>query len=168
MFERFNTAEEIFAFKLGSALSMERRLVAFLEQLEEHAQREEVRHPLAVHRQETLQHIANIEQCFTLLGEVVHNPPCGVVEAIANEGKAMLKKTDDSLADVVILALASEAEHYEIAVYEALIANADARGAAAVAEVLRENLAQEKHALTVARTMMKTILEQGIVVGAST
>jgi ferritin-like metal-binding protein YciE len=147
---------------------MERRLVEFLEQLEEHAQREEVRHPLAVHREETLQHIANIEQCFTLLGEVVHNPPCGVVEAIANDGKAMLKKTDDSLADVVIVALASEAEHYEIAVYEALIANADARGAAAVAEVLRENLAQEKHALTVAHTMMKTILEQGIAVGANT
>jgi len=168
MFERFNTAEEIFAFKLGSALSMERRLVDFLGQLEEHAQREEIRHPLAVHREETLQHIANIKQCFTLLGELVHNPPCGVVAAMASEGKAMLKKTDDSLADVVIVALASEIEHYEIAVYEALVANADARGAAEVAKVLRENLAQEKHALTVARTMMKTILEQGVGVGAST
>jgi len=68
---------------------------------------------------------------------------------------------------VVIVALASEAEHYEIAVYEALIANADARKATAVAKLLRENLAQEKHALTVARTMMKTILEQGIAVGAN-
>jgi ferritin-like metal-binding protein YciE len=86
---------------------------------------------------------------------------------MANEGRAMLKKTDDSLADVVIVALASEAEHYEVAVYETLIANADARKAAAVAKLLRENLAQEKHALTLAHTMMKTILEQGIAVGAS-
>ena len=167
MFERFNTPEEIFTYKLGSALSMERQLVGLLGQLEEHAQREEIRHPLAVHREETLQHVANIEHCFTLLDELVHNPPCGVVEALANEGKAMLKKTDDSLADVVIVALASEAEHYEIAVYEALIANADARKATAVAKLLRENLAQEKHALIVARTMMKTILEQGIAVGAN-
>jgi ferritin-like metal-binding protein YciE len=167
MFERFDTPEEIFSYKLGAALSMERQLVGLLGQLEEHAQREEIRHPLAVHREETLQHVANIEHCFTLLDELVHNPPCGVVEALANEGKAMLKKTDDSLADVVIVALASEAEHYEIAVYEALIANADARKATAVAKLLRENLAQEKHALTVARTMMKTILEQGIAVGAN-
>jgi ferritin-like metal-binding protein YciE len=167
MFERFSTAEEIFTFQLGSALSMERRLVEFLEQLEEHAQLEEIRHPLAVHREETLQHIANIEQCFTLLGEAVHNQPWGAVDAIASEGKTLLKKTDDSLADVVIASLASEVEHYEIAVYETLIASADARGVEAVARILRENLAQEKHALTVAHTMMKTSLEQGIIVGAS-
>jgi ferritin-like metal-binding protein YciE len=167
MFERFDTPEEIFSYKLGSALTMERQLVELLEQLEERTLREEIRHPLAVHREETLQHIANIEQCFTLLGEAVHNQPCGVVEAIASEARSMLKKTDASLADVVIAALASEAEHYEIAVYEALIANADARGAAAVADVLRENLAQEKHALTVARTMTKASLEQGIAVGVS-
>jgi ferritin-like metal-binding protein YciE len=167
MFERFDTPEELFSYKLGSALSMERQLADLLEQLEERAQREDIRHPLAVHREQTLQHIANIKQCFKLLGEEVHNQPCSVVDAMANEGRAMLKKTDDSLADVVIVALASEAEHYEVAVYESLIANADARKAAAVAKLLRENLAQEKHALTLAHTMMKTILEQGIAVGAS-
>ena len=167
MFERFDTPEEIFSYKLGSALTMERQLVDLLEQLEKCTLREEIRHPLAVHREETLQHIANIEQCFALLGEAVHNQPCSVVDAMANEGRAMLKKTDDSLADVVVVALASEVEHYEVAVYEALIANADARKATAVAELLRENLAQDKHALTVVRTLMKTVREQGIAVGAS-
>ncbi len=167
MFERFDTPEEIFSYKLGSALTMERQLADLLEQLEKCTLREEIRHPLAVHREETLQHIANIEQCFTLLGEEVHNQPCSVVDAMANEGRAMLKKTDDSLADVVVVALASEAEHYEVAVYETLIANADARKATAVAKLLGENLAQDKHALTVTRTLMKTVLEQGIAVGAS-
>ena len=167
MFERFDTPEEIFSYKLGSALTMERQLADLLEQLEKCTLREEIRHPLAVHREETLQHIANIEQCFTLLGEEVHNQPCSVVDAMANEGRAMLKKTDDSLADVVVVALASEAEHYEVAVYETLIANADARKATAVAKLLGENLAQDKHALSVTRTLMKTVLEQGIAVGAS-
>ena len=139
-----------------------------LERLEKCTLREEIRHPLAVHREETLQHVANIEHCFTLLDEPVDYSPCGVIEALANESKTMIKKSDDSLPDVLILAVASEAEHYEIAVYETLIANADARrGAAGVAKLLRENLAQDKHALTVARTLMKTILEQGIAVGES-
>jgi ferritin-like metal-binding protein YciE len=146
---------------------MERQLVDLLERLEKCTLREEIRHPLAVHREETLQHIANIEHCFTLLDEPVDDSRCGVIEALASESNAMIKKSDDSLPDVLILAVASEAEHYEVAVYETLIANADARKAAAVAKLLRENLAQDKHALTVARTLMKTILEQGIAVGAS-
>ena len=167
MFERFDTPEEIFSYKLGSALSMERQLVDLLERLEKCTLREEIRHPLAVHREETLQHIANIEHCFTLLDEPVDDSRCGVIEALANESNTMIKKSDDSLPDVLILAVASEAEHYEVAVYETLIANADARKATAVAKLLRENLAQDKHALTLAHTMMKTILEQGIAVGAS-
>jgi ferritin-like metal-binding protein YciE len=167
MFERFDTPEEIFSYKLGSALSMERQLVDLLERLEKCTLREEIRHPLAVHREETLQHIANIEHCFTLLDEPVDDSRCGVIEALANESNTMIKKSDDSLPDVLILAVASEAEHYEVAVYETLIANADARKATAVAKLLRENLAQDKHALTVARTLMKTILDQGIAVGAS-
>jgi ferritin-like metal-binding protein YciE len=143
---------------------MERQLVGLLGQLEQCTLREEIRHPLAVHRKETLQHIANIEHCFKLLHEAVDDSPCGVIEALANESKTMIKKSDDSLPDVLILAVATEAEHYEIAVYETLIANAEARKATAVAKLLSENLAQDKHALTVARTLMTTILEQGIAV----
>jgi ferritin-like metal-binding protein YciE len=94
---------------------MERQLVDLLERLEKCTLREEIRHPLAVHREETLQHIANIERCFTLLDEPVDDSPCGVIEALANESKTMIKKSDDSLPDVLILAVASEAEHYEIA-----------------------------------------------------
>jgi hypothetical protein len=39
MFERLNTPEEIFTFKLGSALTMEQKLVEVLGELEEHANR---------------------------------------------------------------------------------------------------------------------------------
>jgi ferritin-like metal-binding protein YciE len=89
-----------------------------------------------------------------------------VVEAMAKD-KATIKKTDDSLVDVVILAAATESEHYEIAVYETLITNAEARGASEVAALLRQNLEQEKHALATARSAMKTIAQQGFAVGAT-
>ena len=167
MFERLNTPEEIFSFKLGSALSMEQKLVEVLEELEEHANRDEVKRALREHREETRQHVTNIEQCFKLLGEEVDDSPCPVVEAMAKDGKATIKKTDDSLVDVVILAAATESEHYEIAVYETLITNAEARGTSDVAALLRQNLEQEKHALETARSEMKTIAQQGIAVGAT-
>jgi hypothetical protein len=48
---------------------------------------------------------------------------------MAKEGKATIKKTNESVVDAVILSAATESEHHEIAVYETLITNAEARGA---------------------------------------
>jgi ferritin-like metal-binding protein YciE len=168
MFERFNTPEELFSFKLGSALTMEQKLVGILGDLEAGAQRDDVKRAFRDHRDETRQHVANLEQCFTLLDEEVDDSPCPVIEAMAKESTATLKKTDDSLVDAVVLSAATEAEHYEIAVYETLVTNADARGATDVAALLRQNLEQERHALDTARSAMKTIAHQGIAVGATT
>ena len=167
MFERLNTPEEIFSFKLGSALKMEQELVDVLGELEEHARRDEIKQALRQHREETRQHVANVEQCFKLLGEEIDDSPCLVISAMAKEGKATIKKTDDALVDAIVLVAATESEHYEIAVYETLVTNADARGASEVAALLRQNLEQEKHALEVARTTMKTIANQGIAVAAA-
>ena len=167
MFERLNTPEEIFSSKLGSALTMEQKLVDVLEEFEEHANRDEIKRALREHRVETRQHVTNIEQAFKLLDEEVDNSPCPVVEAMAKDGKATIKKTDDALVDAVILAAATESEHYEIAVYEMLITNAEARGASEVAALLRQNLEQEKHALETARAAMKMIAQQGVAVGAT-
>jgi len=86
---------------------------------------------------------------------------------MAKEAKATLKKAEDAIADAVVLTAAIEAEHHEIAVYEALIINAEARNALDVAELLRRNLEQEQHALDVARTAMQTIAREGISVAAS-
>ena len=61
-------------------------------------------------------------------GLEVNDSPCPVVEAMVKDAKATIKKTDDALVDVVILAAVDESEHYEIAVYDTLITNAEARG----------------------------------------
>ena len=167
MFERLNTPEEIFSFKLGSALKMEQELVDVLEELVEAAHRDEIKQALRQHREETRQHAANVEECFKLLGEEVDDSPCPVISAMAKEGKATIKKTDDSLVDAIVLVAATESEHYEIAVYETLVTNAEARGATEVAQLLRQNLEQDKHALELARTTMKTIANQGIAAGAA-
>jgi ferritin-like metal-binding protein YciE len=164
MFEHLNTPEEVFSFKLGSALKMEQELANLLEEFERDGQRPEIKRALSEHREETVQHARNIEKCFKLLGQDVDDSPCPVVEAMAKDAKATIKKTDASLVDVVILAAAAESEHYEIAVYDTLITNAEARGATEVAAVLQRNRDDEKRALQLARTTMKTIAHEGIAV----
>jgi ferritin-like metal-binding protein YciE len=90
-----------------------------------------------------------------------------VIDAIASDSKATIKKTDAALVDVVILAAAAESEHYEIAVYETLITHAEARGATEVVALLRRNLNEEEHALEVARTTAEMIARERIAVATS-
>jgi ferritin-like metal-binding protein YciE len=167
MFERLDTPEELFSFKLGSALKMENELLDALEDLEQSAHREEIKSALREHRAQTRQHVANVEQCFRLLGEEVDDSPCPTIEAMTKEAKATLKKADDSLADIVVLSAAGEAEHHEIAVYEALIANAQARGEIEVVALLRRNLEQEEHALAIARSSLQQVAREGAPAGVS-
>ena len=166
MFEKLTTAEEIYSFKLGAALTMERTTLDMLGDLEEHAQRDDLKRLFREHAGETRQHIANIERAFQMLGEDVDDSPCPAIEGLEKEGQATVKKTDDRVVDAVLLASANETEHHEIAVYETLITNAEARGATDVAELLRQNLAQEQAALQKVQAFSKRIAREGVAVGA--
>lgn len=162
MFEHFTTPEEIFSFKLGSALTMEHDTLEMLGDLEEQVQRPELKRLFREHADETRQQIANIEQCFQLLGEQVNDAPSPTTKGLAKEGKAAIRKTDASVVDAVILAGALETEHYEIAVYETLVTNAEARGAAEVAKLLQQNLQQEEGARDKVKQAAKQISQTGI------
>lgn len=162
MFEHLTTPEEIFSFKLGSALSMEHDTLEMLGDLEQQAQRPELKTLFRDHAVETQQQTANIEQCFQLLGEQIDDSPSPTTKGLSKEGKSTIKKTDVSLVDAVILAGALETEHYKIAVYETLVTNAEARGATEVANLLRQNLQQEEAARDNVKQAAQQISQTGI------
>lgn len=166
MFEKLNTPEEIFSFKLGSALTMENNVLELLGELQEKTNRDELRQLFSQHAEETRQQIKNIGESFRLLGEEVDDSPCPAFQGLEKEGKATMKKTDDSIIDAVILAGATETEHHEIAVYETLVNNAEARGAPEVAALLRQNLEQEQHALRAVTAAAQRIAREGYAVAA--
>jgi ferritin-like metal-binding protein YciE len=147
VFEKIETPKELFTYKLGAALKMEQTVLDMLGDLQEQAQHVELKQQFRHHADETQQQIRNLEQAFTALGEEPDDKPCPAIEGIEKEGKANIKKTDDRLVDAVIVAGAIETEHHEIAVYESLIAHAEAMGSAEVATLLRQNLEQEQHTL---------------------
>jgi ferritin-like metal-binding protein YciE len=70
-----------------------------------------------------------------------------VIHSLAKDCNAAIEKTDQGIVDAIILAAATEVEHFEVAVYETLLTNAEVRGALEVAALLRENLQQEQAAL---------------------
>jgi ferritin-like metal-binding protein YciE len=166
MFEKLNTPEELFDFKLGAALKMENEILKMLPELQEHAQRAELEQALKQHEEETRDHVANVEGAFRALGKEPDDSPCPAIEGLRVEGKANLKKTDDSVIDAVILSAAAETEHHEIAVYESLIVHARARGAEEAAQLLERNLESERRTLEHVRESTEKVAREGVAVGA--
>jgi ferritin-like metal-binding protein YciE len=144
---------ELYLYKLGAALKMENTILEMLPQLEEHAQDTQLQQALRHHFEETQGHVRNLEAAFSALGEEPDESPCPAIEGLEKEGQANLKMVDDSLNDQVIISGVCETEHHEIAVYEALIANAEAMGEQDVVALLEENLENEDATLQKARQM---------------
>ena len=161
MFERLNNPEEAYNFKLGAALKMEQTVLEMLEENIENAQEENAKDLFRHHHQETQGHVRNIEQAFQALDWEIDTSPCPATEGIEKEGEASVKKSDESIVDIVILQGAVETEHHEIGVYENLILNARAIGRDDVAEILERNLEDERHTLEEVRDLQAQLAGVG-------
>jgi ferritin-like metal-binding protein YciE len=126
---------------------MEQTVLEMLGDLEENAQRSELKQQFRHHAQETEGQIRNLHAAFQALGAEVDDKPCPAIEGLEKEGQALIKMTDEPLVDAVILGGAAETEHHEIAVYEGLITKAEAMGEQDIVALLQENLEQEQHTL---------------------
>jgi ferritin-like metal-binding protein YciE len=144
---KLNSPHELFEYKLGQTLKMENTVLKMLGDLEQESQREQLKQQFRHHAEETRQQIRNLEQAFSALGKEPDTNACPTIEAIDKEGKVNIKRADDSVVDAVILSGASETEHHEIAVYEGLIADAEAMGKPNIVGLLQQNLEQEQHTL---------------------
>jgi ferritin-like metal-binding protein YciE len=161
MFEKLNTHEELFSCKLGAALTMESDVLQMLDELQHETERDELRQLFHAAAGEARQRIRNIAKAFRLLGEEPDGSPCPVIDALEKDVSAAIRKTGGSIADAVILAGATETEHYEIAVYETLVMKAEARGARQVVALLRANLEQAQASLQRFKSEAERISQEG-------
>jgi ferritin-like metal-binding protein YciE len=158
MFERLNTPEEAFNYKLGAALKMEHTVLdKILDDSIDEAKDDQLKQLFRHHADETRQQIRNLEEVFAAFGWEVDDSPCPAIEALHKEAKTNIKKTDDAIVDGVILSGALETEHHEIAVYEGLIIQARAMGREQVVRLLEQNLEQEQHTLQEAKSALERV-----------
>jgi ferritin-like metal-binding protein YciE len=107
---------------------MEREILDMLDELIEESHDEQIKQAFRAHQTETRNHVQHLQEVFRLFGWEVDDSPCPTIKAIEKEGKANIKKADDSIVDSIILEGAMETEHHEIAIYENLIIHAQALG----------------------------------------
>jgi ferritin-like metal-binding protein YciE len=91
--------------------------------------------------------IGRLEEAFKLVDTPARGKKCDAIEGILAEAKEQMEEIEDEhVLDAGMIGSAQAVEHYEITRYGTLIAWAKQLGHANVANLLEENLKQEKHA----------------------
>lgn len=139
------TPRDLFVHELSDTMSAEHIVLGMLGDLEAESANEDVKAAVKHHRGETRQQIKNLEKVFKLLGEKPEETTCHAAEGLKKEHDSLKEEGPSPLVlEVGNLAGAAKTEHYEIASYNLLVQMAKDLGEADVADLLKENLDQEK------------------------
>jgi ferritin-like metal-binding protein YciE len=141
------TLHDAFIDELRDTYDAEKQLLKALPKLAKAAASPELRDAFTTHREETQGQIERLEQVFASIEEKVRGKHCDGIAGIIEEGKAVMEEDfDEAAMDACLIASGQRAEHYEMAAYGTLVAWARAMGHDEAAELLQQNLDEEKAA----------------------
>ena len=140
---------ELFLHELGDILYAENVLVKTLPKLAREATDPDLRTGFEMHLEQTRKHVDNVKQVFETLGEKAKAEKCPGIDGITAEHDEFMKeeKPTSDICDLFLTGAGARAEHYEIAAYTGLVISAKALGETKAAQLLEQNLAEEKEAL---------------------
>ncbi len=142
------TGHELFVHELTDMLDAEQQLVEALGELAGDSSRPDLKKAFEQHREETEQQVERLRQCFELLGEEAEETECHGIRGLIAEKKAFSEEDPSpDLIDVFNVGAGIKSETYEICAYESLIDMAKEMKHTKVAQLLNQNLKEEKAAL---------------------
>jgi ferritin-like metal-binding protein YciE len=155
------TGHELFVHGLNDMVDAERQLVNALEELASDSSNSQLKKAFEQHREETEGQIERLEQCFELLGEEQEETECHGIRGIVAEKKSFLEEDpSEDLIDVFNVGAGIKSETYEICEYESLIDMAREMKHTKVAQLLSQNLKEEKATLKKMETFSDRIKPQ--------
>jgi ferritin-like metal-binding protein YciE len=141
------TLHEAFVEELRDTYDAEKQLTKALPKLAKAASSAGLKRAFETHLEETRGQIKRLEEVFAGLDEQVRGKHCDGIAGIIEEGKSIMEEDfADSTMDACLIAAGQRAEHYEMAAYGTLVAWARAMGHNEAADLLQENLDEEKAA----------------------
>src|SRR4051812_29337312 len=141
------TLHDAFLDEIRDAYDAEKQLTKALPKMAKAASSEELRTAFEDHLEETQGHIQRLEQVFASLNEKVRGKHCDGIAGIIEEGKSVMEEDfNDAAMDACLIGSGQRAEHYEMAAYGTLVAWAKAMGHDEAADLLQQNLDEEKAA----------------------
>jgi ferritin-like metal-binding protein YciE len=139
------TLHDAFIDELRDVYDAEKQITKALPKMAKAASSPELRAAFEEHLEQTRGHIERLEEAFASIEEKVRGKHCDGIAGIIEEGKSVMGEDfDDSTMDASLVAAAQRVEHYEMAAYGTLVAWARAMGHSEAADLLQENLDEEK------------------------
>jgi ferritin-like metal-binding protein YciE len=161
------TLHDAFVDELRDIYDGERQLTKALVKLAKTATAPPLSEAFESHLHETQGQIERLEKVFETLDEKVRGKHCEGIAGIIDEGKSIMEEDfDDATMDACLIAAGQRAEHYEIAAYGTLIAWARAMGHDQAADLLQQNLDEEKAADEKLSGLAEGGINQGAAEGA--
>jgi ferritin-like metal-binding protein YciE len=140
-----DTLQDLFLNELRDMYHAEKQLVKALPRMAKAARSAELQAAFTKHLGETERQVERLERAFQALGETARGKRCQGMEGIVEEGKEILEEEgQEPVIDAALIAAAQKVEHYEIASYGCLVTYANLLGQREVADLLKQNLAEEE------------------------
>jgi ferritin-like metal-binding protein YciE len=141
------TLHDAFLDELRDAYDAEKQLIKALPKLAKAASSSKLRAAFESHLEETRGHVERLEQAFASLDEKPKGKHCDGIAGIIEEGSSTMEEDfDETTMDACLIAAGQRAEHYEMAAYGTMVAWARAMGHDEAADLLQQNLDEEKAA----------------------
>jgi ferritin-like metal-binding protein YciE len=133
--------------ELNDLLNAEQQLIEALPMMAERASSRELRTAFRGHLGETRQHEKRVARALRQLGEKADGKTCEAMKGLLEEGQELMDGADTgALRDAMMITAAQKVEHYEIATYGTVRTYAQLLGEKNVAQLLIQNLKEEKAA----------------------
>lgn len=142
---KITTLEEAFIHGLSDMYSGEKQMSKSLPKLAKAATNPELADGFMKHLEETEGQIARIDQLVEKSGIKLQRIKCKAMEGLVEEANEVIQEIEKGpVRDVMLIAGAQKAEHYEIATYGCLVEMAKKLGFKDAARLLAESLEEEK------------------------
>ena len=153
------TLHDAFIDELRDMYDAERQLTKALPRIAKAASSRALKDAFETHLEETHEQIVRLDQVFASLDEKARGKHCEGIAGIIEEGKSIMEEDfDEQTLDACLIAAGQRAEHYEMAAYGTLVAWARAMGHGEAANLLQQNLDEEK----AADKKLSSIAESGL------
>jgi ferritin-like metal-binding protein YciE len=159
----FGNSQEKFIYELGDIYDAEQQFLAGQQEMLQHASNPQLQQGLQEHIQQTQQHIQNLDQVFSLLGQQSGGNTCAVAQCLVSDAQQLIGMAQSAeLTDCVIDGAAATVEHFEIASYRGLLTVAQAMGQDQIVSLLQQNLQQEEQTAQKLESLAPQLVQQAM------
>jgi ferritin-like metal-binding protein YciE len=139
--------DDLFVHTLRDIYYAEKQIVQALPDMIQKSHDPQLKQGFQAHLGETKNHVTRLEQVFRLHRQEPKGIDCPAIDGILEEANDIAGEVEDkSVLDAALIAAAQAVEHYEITRYGSLVAWAKQLGRNDCAQLLQQNLDEEKAA----------------------